>query len=622
MCGIVGTASAGEPVDRELLLAQRDTMSHRGPDDAGIWLTTDCSVGLAHRRLSIFDLTASGHQPMADAGALITVVLNGEIYNFRQLRAELSGKGYVFRSQSDTEVLITAYLEWGRECLSRLNGMFAFALFDARTRELLLARDRAGEKPLFFRHAKKRFSFASEIKALFRDPAVTRTVSLPAFDHYLAYGYVPGGLCLVEGISKLPPAHALVYSLATDAVECWNYWKLPSLSAPSTVTVDSLADELGSLLEDSVALQLAADVPVGVLLSGGIDSSLVTAFASTVSSRPVRTYTVVFPEHSQFNEGPYARIVAQHFGTVHTELEAQAASVDVLPLLARQYDEPIGDSSMVPTYIVSKLIRSECTVALGGDGGDELFGGYPQYSWMLRHRAMLSGVPRFARRAAARVADWLPLGVRGRTYLLASGEDPDDALAFASVYLDAQSRRRIAPGLRSVVPVAERYRSRRAAGGTSVVQRMTSSDFATYLPDNILVKVDRASMLNSLEVRAPFLDYRIIEFAFGRVPDRFRADMRRRKILLQVLAARVLPKELDLTRKQGFSLPLQYWFKGDWGVFIGDVLRSAPPEVYDRRIIERLLRGQQRGLYNSQRLFLLAMFELWRREYGVSMQQG
>ena len=613
-------ASHFHSVDQELLIRQRDTMCHRGPDDAGAWVSGDGHVGMAHRRLAIIDLSAGGHQPMSDGTGELEIVLNGEIYNYRELREILRGRGHRFRTESDTEVILEAFREWGSECLEYLDGMFAFALYDHRRRRVFLARDRAGEKPLFYRHADGRFVFASELKALLRDPSMPRTMDPEALDHYLAYGYVPASLCILAGYRKLPPAHAMEYDVDSDSIKLWRYWSLPEAPTGEPAEMEELVGELDVLLEDAVRRQMVADVPVGVLLSGGLDSSLVTAMAARASSSPVKTFTVSFPGHGKLDEARYARLVATHFGTEHSNLIAEPATVSLLPELARQYDEPIGDSSMVPTYLVSKLVREQCRVALGGDGGDELFGGYSQYSWLLRQQQVHDRMPALARNALARLARRLPVGVKGRSYLMALGAKPGDRYSYANLYFDAATRTRLAPVLRGLdTQSPEATRGMLSLANASALQRMTTADFSSYLPDDILVKVDRASMLASLEVRAPFLDHRIISFAFGRLPDSYRTTAAARKVLLRRLGARVLPAALDLNRKQGFALPLASWFKGEWGTFVEKVLNDSPPEFLDQSTISRLIRGQRNGLSNAQRLFSLAMLELWRREYNIQI---
>jgi asparagine synthase (glutamine-hydrolysing) len=444
-----------------------------------------------------------------------------------------------------------------------------------------------------------------------------------ALEHYLAYGYVPGERCLLAGIRKLLPGHALQYSLVTGESRQWSYWRLPEARPVPPERADDLVTELEGLLAASVREQLVADVPVGILLSGGVDSSLVTAMAARVASGPVRTYTVSFPGQGSYNEAPFARTVATHFGTAHTELEAEAASVDLLPTLARQYDEPIADSSMVPTYLVSRLVRQSCTVGLGGDGGDELFGGYHLYNVVLAQQAVRTVLPGAARRGVSTLAARLPVGFRGRTYLSGLDAAPLTAVARAGLYFDEATRRALVPMLSDLPPGGpEAFRSARAAEGRTLVQQMTRADFGSYMVDDILVKVDRASMLASLEMRAPFLDQRIIEFAFGKVPDRLKASVRHRKILLRMLARRVLPPALDVTRKRGFSIPLRAWMRGSWGKFMRDTIRTAAPGLFDQVVVERLFAAQERGLSNQARLFTLTMLELWRREYTVGLPAG
>jgi asparagine synthase (glutamine-hydrolysing) len=601
--------------------SQCAAMQHRGPDAFGQWNSADGRIAFGHRRLSIIDLSDAGSQPMSDGTGSVQIILNGEIYNYRELRAALQKLGRRFKSASDTEVLLEAYREWGTDCLAHINGMFAFAIYDSEKKMLFIARDRAGEKPLFYHHANAKLSFASELKALLLDPDVSRTLDPEALDHYLAYCFVPGSLCLVEGVRKLAPAHALTYSVESDQLRVWRYWDLPApVESFEAFDAQMLVEELDELLADSVRLQLLADVPVGVLLSGGLDSSLITAMAARASTSPIRTFTVAFPGHDSYNEGPYAKIVASHFGTHHTELIAEPAAVQLLPDLARQYDEPLGDSSMVPTYLVSRLVRASCTVALGGDGGDELFGGYMHYSRIQEQARWRRMIPGVLKRAIGSAASALPTGIRGRTYLRSLAMPDNDAWVGATLQFDHPTRRAIAPATRLISDARpENYRLQCGQKGRSLLQKMMAADFVTYLPDDILVKVDRASMLASLEVRAPFLDRRVIEFAFGRLPDSLRATKSDRKVLLKMLARRTLPRELNVARKQGFSIPLHKWFDGEWGDYLNEVLRSAPSALYDKVGVRALLASQNRGLRNEQRLFNLGMLELWRREYNIQI---
>lgn len=619
MCGIVGIASTTPQIQRAWLAIGRDAMTHRGPDDAGEWWSADGRVGLAQRRLSIIDLSPAGHQPMHDASGALSIVFNGEIYNFADLRDELIAKGHGFQSHSDTEVILAAYREWGTQCLARLNGMFAFALYDARQQTVFFARDRAGEKPLFYHQAGGVLRFGSELKALLADPALPRRIAPEALDCYLAMGYVPGDRCILQGFNKLPPAHALLFDLQTGQAKLWRYWQLPELDAATQGPADeaALLDDLEALLEDAVRRQMVADVPVGILLSGGVDSSIITAMAVRASSQ-VQTFTIGFPGYGKLDETEHARLIARHFGTRHTELMADDATADLLPRLARQFDEPMVDSSMIPTFLVSQLVRQHCTVALGGDGGDELFGGYGHYSRLQWMQQKLGSIPRPLRKGIALAAEkLLPVGVKGRNWLQGLGVDLDNGLPLIASYFDTTTRRRLLatqPGWRLV---AEFVLKSRVPVHPDLLQRATRMDFANYLAEDILVKVDRASLLNSLEVRAPLLDFRLIEFAFGKVPSHLKATVQDKKILLKRLTARVLPPEFDRQRKQGFSIPLAEWLKGGvFRVLFNEVLRDSQCS-FDARTVDSLLRGQDKGRSNGERLFALVLFELWRREYGV-----
>ena len=622
MCGIVGVASKVPLTSRSWLPVGRDAMMHRGPDDAGEWWANDGRVGLAHRRLAIIDLSSAGHQPMCDEKRGLSVVFNGEIYNFRELREELEGLGYAFRSESDTEVLLAAYHFWGTDLLSRLNGMFAFALYDANKETVFIARDRAGEKPLFYHMGRETLHFGSELKALLADTSLPRRINKESLDCYLAIGYVPGDRCMLEGFNKLPPGHALLFDLKKGASKVWRYWRLPEFYPPvNSGLVDEvgLLDELESLLEDAVQRQLLADVPIGVLLSGGVDSSLVTAMAVRASSQ-VKTYTIGFPGNGVLDETEHARLIARHFGTQHTELMAEPAIADLLPMLAHQYDEPIVDSSMIPTFLVSQLVRQECTVALGGDGGDELFGGYHHHSRLLSMQQRLGKIPLPLRRAIAKGAEkFLPVGVKGRNWMQGLDVDLNNDLPLIANYFDPTTRRKLMTKQGMWEIASSAVIKSRVPLNDDLLQRTTRMDFNNFLSEDILVKVDRASMLNSLEMRAPLLDYHLIEFAFGRVPSYLKSTQSDKKILLKRLTDRVLPPQFDRQRKQGFSIPLAEWLKSGpfrdlfWEVLLDDGC------LFDRSIVLELLKGQDRGLSNGERLFALVLFELWRKDYQITM---
>jgi asparagine synthase (glutamine-hydrolysing) len=614
MCGIVGIASKVNIDNYSWLNGARDTMIHRGPDDAGEWWSDNGNIGLGHRRLSIIELSNAGHQPMLDFYNRYVITFNGEIYNFQELRIILINLGFIFNTYTDTEVILNGYRAWGPEVLSKLNGMFAFCIYDIEKNSLFIARDRAGEKPLFYSLVNNVFKFSSELKALLFKQ--TNYVNYDSFDCYLSMGFVPGNLSIVKGVNKLPPAHFLQFDLNSGELEIRRYWQIPEFNNQK-IDEDELIFTLDELLNDTIKKQLVADVPIGVLLSGGLDSSLITAFAAR-SKKDLKTFTVRFPGYSQFDETKHARLISNHFNTNHIELDAADATVDILPLLAKQFDEPIIDSSMIPTYLVSNLIKSHCTVALGGDGGDELFGGYNHYSRLLMLENKLKFIHPIIRKNAAIFSEiFLPLGFKGRNWMQGLNIDFSTGLPLIASYFDKLTRKKLLNNNQLTLN-AELIRQGRIPITQDIIQRSTRTDFENYLPEDILVKVDRASMLNSLEIRAPFLDYRIIEFAFSRIPTSLKANTSNKKIILKKLAKKLLPNEFDFNRKQGFSIPLSEWLKrGSWINYFEDVLLSDNDTIFDKKLVLQMINGQKNGRSNSERLFALVLFELWRKEYNI-----
>jgi asparagine synthase (glutamine-hydrolysing) len=608
MCGIIGwigTCASRETFDRTLNL-----LSHRGPDGAAIWEDPKVGVLLGHRRLAIIDLGPSGSQPMQDSLGRWTIVFNGEIYNFQELRIELEREGVRFRSSGDTEVLLEAYKCWGEDCLRRLNGMFAFAIYDqggaGDPPTLFLARDRVGKKPLYFLHRGRELRFASELKGVGHYAGL----DLNALNHYLSFGSYPGELCFQKDVKKLKPGHSAMFWPLTGRWRETRWWRLPDGLAPATSDPEQLTDELASLLVDSVRLRLISDVPVGVFLSGGLDSSLVTAAAAMVSSAPVKTFTIRVPA-AGFDESHYARIVARHFGTDHHELEADVATLDLLDEMEAGLDEPLADSSLIPTYLVSRLTRRHVTVALGGDGGDELFAGYPYILRALAGERIGRHLPQALWPSIAAFAGRLPIGLKGRSRLLSWREGPQLERIWGTPFYDSVARRALLkPAVLDTLGgdfgAPERRQRGNLVDGNDLVHRLCHFDLTTTLADDFLVKVDRASMLNSLEVRAPFLDARLVEFAFGRVPSGWKCDGRETRRLQRRLARRWLPPELDIERKQGFSVPLGDWFRQAGPQAIRDRLDGLP-DLFDGRAIESLIQGQMAGRENGSRIFALVM---------------
>jgi asparagine synthase (glutamine-hydrolysing) len=621
MCGIVGYAGRPGALTANLLAVMRDTIAHRGPDASGIWSASDGSVVLGHRRLAILDLSPAGAQPMENSGGTSIVVFNGEIYNHEELRRELAVGGVRFTGRSDTEVLLAAYDAWGERCVERLRGMFAFAIYDQTRRVLFMARDRAGEKPLYWAEHRGGLVFASELKALMADSEFPRRLSPEGLAYYLSFGYVPGDRCILQGVHKLMPAHCLSWPHAGGAPKIRRYWDIPPARPDETSSVDELTDELRHVLTSAVGEQLVADVPLAVLLSGGVDSSVVAAIAAQASHHRVRTFTVTLPNHPRLDESRFARSVAEYLGTDHVELPLDQSSADLIQKLAVQYDEPIADSSMIPTYLLAKTVSRHCKVVLGGDGGDELFGGYLAYQTALRRDRLRVRLPRGARSLIAATARRiLPSGAKGRNALMALEGSTADGIAQSAVWTDAADYSRISSWLsrRSQKYSPTRWRRDLVEEARGLPGAAMAADFRTYLPEDILVKVDRASMLCSLEVRAPFLDRRVIEFAYERIPSRLQVTLQERKILLKRLAKRLLPPDLDIDRKQGFTIPISKWLTPDILQTWRDDCREQIQSVLSDAAVGRLVRRRE-NMAGEHSLYAAIMLTTWMRHYRVAI---
>lgn len=558
MCGIAGLIRLdGTALDPAIPLeAMNEAIRHRGPDDHGTWRSPTGAVALAHRRLAIVDLSALGRNPMLWDGGRLAITFNGEIYNFRDLRAELEREGAQFRSQTDTEVILAAYDRWGLAALERLAGMFAFALWDEPRRRLVVVRDRFGKKPIYYGVHDGVLRFASELKALVADPAVSREIDQDALRMYFRYGYVPAPHSILRGISKLTPAHALVVEEGHLSEQC--YWDpLTFVGRHHGITDEDAESALEALLGTAVRERQLADVPLGAFLSGGIDSSLVVALMQEHAASPVRTFTIRFDDPA-FDEADHAAAVARHLGTDHTEQPCTAAemlaTVDRIPTM---FDEPFGDSSAIPTFLVSAAARRHVTVALSGDGGDELFFGYPRYMHAL-DSAWILDLPMPVRRLGAAVAGRLPHRRFRRAAEVLASEEQDRYARFIAWTLQPDVRR--LTGAES--PEAPLYAALRTRlGDVPDDERAPLLDVASYLPDDILTKVDRASMAVSLEVRAPLLDHRVAEFALG-LPMRLKRRNAQSKWLLRRLLAKRVPPALTERPKMGFGVPLESWLRG------------------------------------------------------------
>ncbi len=615
MCGIGGVW--GEDVSKHFAQAVQK-IRHRGPDNSAIWKSDEDCIFLGHQRLAVIDVSAAGNQPMYNERKGLVISYNGEIYNFKELRRDLEKIGYQFGSKSDTEVLLAAYSHWGAGCLDKLNGMFAFAIWDAKKKELFLARDRSGEKPLYYLQHKGAFYFASELKFFFGIPSLPRNIDRVAFAQYLTYGYVSGHHCILAGYRKLEAGSYIQLKDPTGAILPVSFWDIPKFDQATQMDEVELVEELERLLEQSVSYRLMADVPVGIMLSGGLDSSLITAMASRTGKR-VKTYCMSFPDFPQLDESEHAAVVADYFSTDHTNLPANKIDPELLQNLAAQIDEPLADPSILPTYMVSKHIQKHATVVLGGDGGDELFGGYHHYPWLLQCAALRKKVPAPIRSLISSTAKFLPVGLKGRNYLIGLDAAFSNSLAHVNLYFDEKTRKDL---LKTdlVLSSPERQRAERVTTG-SPLQAATRMDFAEYLCDDILSKVDRCSMLCSLEARAPWLDPALIDFAFTKVPDSYKAkENGEKKILPKLLGKKVLPAKLETNRKQGFSPPLAKWLRQDLSDFVQDHLQTVHDDIFNKTFIHDLYQSLHRGKSNEHRLYTILVFEIWRKENRITYQ--
>lgn len=615
MCGIAGIVSHDlRPVKLEELRSMCGVMLRRGPDEDGFYVGD--GVGLGMRRLSIIDVE-TGRQPLHNEDGTLQVILNGEIYNYRELRRELEEHGHRFYSHADTEVLVHLYEEHGDDCVQRLRGMFTFALWDEKRQRLLLARDRLGIKPLYYTEAGGRFAFASELKVLLQLPEVPRELNWGAVGHLFAALSTPAAESILAGVHKLEPAHRLVLERG-GRPRVSRYWDV-NFEPDYGRNEAYFAEALRALLEESVALHMVSDVPVGAFLSGGLDSSTVTALMARQSSRAVKTFSIGFQEQA-YDEAPYARRVAGQFGTEHFELTLHPDIERSLNDIIWCLDEPFGDSSAIPTYMVSKLAAEEVKVVLSGDGGDELFAGYDKYQVEARERRYES-VPLPLRRLMGYVGDRLPEGTKGRNFLR------HFSLSGAERYLDAvtlfrqdQRQRLFAGEAARMILAADPWRE---AGAFFADQRgdwlsaLQHWDIKSYLPLDILTKVDRMSMAHSLETRVPLLDHKLVEFA-ATIPPEFRLREGESKSIFKRAMRGTLPDEIIDRPKHGFAVPLGAWFRGKLTGFVQDLLLSETSRergIFSPDYIMQLLAMHRRGRQYDLHLWTMICFELWCRTF-------
>jgi len=599
---------------------------HRGPDDAGVWADAMCALG--HRRLSIIDLSPAGRNPLSNDKGNIWITFNGEIYNFQELRSELEGLGYRFRTRTDTEVIIYAYERWGVDCLGRLRGMFAFGIWDATKRRLFLARDRAGKKPLFYTQAGDRFLFASELQALLADRAVSREVDVSAVDAYLSWGYVPAPHTAFKNICKLLPAHYLTLDL-TDAGPVMNverYWSLEYGPKVDITEEDAIA-AIREKLTEAVRLRMISDVPLGAFLSGGIDSSIIVGLMASLSEQPVKTFSVGFKE-AAYNELDHARRIANRWATDHHEFIVEPDALAILPLLVRHDGEPYADSSAIPTFYVSKMTRGNVTAALNGDGGDESFAGYERYLGN-RMAELINSIPGMAAPARA-LGRMLPDSLNSKNRLrqakrflsVATRSMANRYAHWIGFFGDETKQQLYTKDLRARLngckPEDWMESLFDQAHGLDAVDAAMFVDVQSYLPYDLLVKVDIMSMANSLEARSPFLDHEVMEFA-ARLPVSLKLRGKESKYLLKRAFADYLPSENVNRRKMGFGVPVGEWFRTSLRPLLEDALLSKQSkrrgyfqagEIH-RLISEHIGRRADHGF----KLWNLLMLELWHREF-------
>ncbi len=644
MCGITGFISKNNFNRlRDSLPESLLTLSHRGPNDSGLFFDEKHGLGLGHRRLSVIDLSEAGRQPMASDDNRVRIVYNGEVYNFREIRKTLGKLGHTFRTDTDTEVVLKAYCQWGIDCLKRFTGMFAFALWDEKEKALFLARDRLGIKPLFYHYGPNKLFFASELKALMGFSNFPRDLDHDALPLFLHYQYIPAPRTVFKNTFKLLPGHFARF--CKGHLQVLSYWSLPEPKNHPPIPIQNEADaleKLDHLLTEAVSDRLISDVPLGGLLSGGIDSSMVVALMQKVSNAPVKTFSIGFNEPG-YNEAPWAARVAEHLKTDHTAFYATPKeALAVIPHLPEIYDEPFADASAVPTFLVSKLAHSRVTVALSGDGGDEQFAGYVRY-WSTRAiAAAFQRMPKNVREPLGLALARIPVSWVEKCYMpwrrflpqrfnVANFPDKWEKLVSLMQGGDIQSLYRMTvhlwpkemlPGLLQRSLVESQYEQTfRETEGWSTLSRLMRVDQKTYLPDAMLTKVDRASMAASLEVRVPLLDHRVVEFT-SCLPDHLKYQNGKGKYLLRKLLSRYVPEALFERPKMGFGVPIEKWFRGELKEMLSDYLsvsRLKREGLFDSGCVEVQLKEHLSGRANHcYRLWALLMWEMWRERWMES----
>jgi len=617
MCGIAGefAYSTSHLVDERRLRAMADEMHHRGPDDDGYFVSEDRTVGLAHRRLSIIDLSG-GHQPIYNEDGQVCIVFNGEIYNFQTIRDELERSGHQFKTNSDTEAIVHLYEDYGVKCLDKLRGMFAFAIWDGRERRLFVARDRFGKKPLFYSDRGGRLTFASELNALTASEHVDRTLDPKALDMFLSLCYIPAPWAIFRDAKKLPPAHYMIAD--ADGVRVERYWRLES-GKKLDISFDEAKTELRRRLAEAVRIRLVSDVPLGAFLSGGVDSSIITTLMCEASSGPVKTFSIGFP-NSQYDERPYADMVAKQLGTEHHQFVVEPASLDILPQIVHRYGEPFGDSSALNVWFLSEMTRQHVTVALTGDGSDEMFAGYERYTAAQRYNRWASLAPAPIVRALAGMANHVPHAPWTRkARRLLELMNMSDARRFAELnnFLNKDQKQRLySPGFLSQVNGAWIDFFSRPYDGCQgdELDRMLITLAETQLPNDYLVKVDIGTMAHSLEARCPFLDHELAEFVAA-LPSAFKLNAGRGKHILKESMSSGFPPGFFDRRKMGFQAPTEVWFRDELKNYTRDHLMNGSLRklgLLDMTGVRRMLDEHTSGHVNHEtRIWNMLVLALW-----------
>ena len=609
MCGILAIYKS-TCIDYNLFSRQLESVDYRGPDSTGIWKSDNDKCFLGSKRLSINDLTDSGKMPMTHDDTF-TIVFNGEIYNHRLIKNKLIALGHTFNSNSDTECILKSYIEWGTSCLEYFEGMFAFVIYDKSKNQLFFARDIVGEKPLYYWKHKNGLSISSELKQLTIDNELERKLDLNALNSYLRNGYLLDSETLISNVFQLPKAHFAIFDISLNELILKQYWHIPK-HENSSASLSSLTTELDLLLMESIKKQTECEVPFGVFLSGGVDSSLLTYYASKNSSEKIKTFHISFPGYEQLNESKYAKLVSEICGTDHFELDGGIINFKMIKELIKNFSDPIADSSILPTFLVSKLTSQKVKVAIGGDGGDELFGGYETYSRILKLNPIVKKIPKIFFSLIKLLARFLPLGFKGRNFLMTIEKTAQDSFLSNRLF-DDFSIKKILKNKSLKSKDSKRFSS------NDLIYFFTCNDFNNYLTSNILKKVDRCSMANSIEVRAPFLDKKIIEFAFRNVPSNFKANKNESKIILKELLKSKIGEKLNLNRKQGFSIPIHDWINNKWHADVKAELKKLPESLFNIDFVIKMLEDNKKGCSNSSRIFSLVVLSLWLNEYKIKV---